>query len=63
MRLGVGVVLLDYTKGILERFEASKRFLELNPDWVGKLNYVQIARPKRAEHRRVPVAGRARALP
>ena len=48
VRLGVGVDRLDYTKGILERFAGIERFLELNPDWVGKLSFVQIAAPSRA---------------
>ena len=31
--LGVGVDRIDYTKGILERFHAVERLLELEPDW------------------------------
>ena len=48
VRMGIGVDRLDYTKGILERFSAIERFLELNPDWVGRLSFVQIAAPSRA---------------
>ncbi len=46
--LGVGVDRLDYTKGILERFAAIERFLELEPAWIGRLCFVQIAAPSRS---------------
>lgn len=46
-RLGVGVDRLDYTKGIVERFRAIERLLELNPDWIGRFSFVQIAAPTR----------------
>jgi trehalose 6-phosphate synthase len=45
--LGIGVERLDYTKGILERFRAVGRLLELEPQWVGKFTFVQIAAPTR----------------
>lgn len=45
--LGVGVDRLDYTKGIIERFSAVERFLELNPEWRGRFTFVQIAAPTR----------------
>ncbi len=32
----------DYTKGVIERFHAIDRFLDLNPQWRGKVNFVQI---------------------
>ncbi|HEX4942995.1 MAG TPA: trehalose-6-phosphate synthase [Usitatibacteraceae bacterium] len=48
VRLGVGVDRLDYTKGILERFAAIERFLEMEPAWIGKLSFVQIAAPSRS---------------
>ncbi len=48
MRLGVGVDRLDYTKGILERFAAVERLLELQPEWVGRFAFVQIAAPSRS---------------
>lgn len=48
VRMGVGVDRLDYTKGILERFAAIERLLELEPQWIGKLAFVQIAAPSRA---------------
>ncbi len=46
-KLGVGVDRLDYTKGILERLRAIERLLELNPDWIGRFTFVQIAAPTR----------------
>ncbi len=48
-RVGVGVERLDYTKGILERFLAIERLLELQPEWVGKFSFVQIAAPSRSK--------------
>src|SRR5258706_9050643 len=45
--IGVGVDRMDYTKGILERFLAVERFLELEPEWIGKFVFVQIAAPSR----------------
>lgn len=49
IRLGVGVDRLDYTKGIVERFLAVERFLELNPKWVGRFTFIQIAAPSRSK--------------
>ena len=48
VRLGIGVDRLDYTKGILERFAAVERLLELQPEWIGRFAFVQIAAPSRA---------------
>jgi trehalose 6-phosphate synthase len=48
VRLGVGVDRLDYTKGILERFAAIERLLELEPHWIGRFAFVQIAAPSRS---------------
>ena len=47
-KLGVGVDRLDYTKGIMERFRAIRRLLEINPDWIGRFSFVQIAAPSRS---------------
>ncbi|MBI4743075.1 MAG: trehalose-6-phosphate synthase [Betaproteobacteria bacterium] len=47
-RLGTGVDRLDYTKGIVERFRAIERLLELKPEWVGRFSFVQIAAPTRS---------------
>ena len=46
--LGIGVDRLDYTKGIVERFQAVERMLELEPALVGKFTFVQIAAPTRS---------------
>jgi trehalose 6-phosphate synthase len=45
--LGIGVERLDYTKGIEERLRAVERLLELEPEWVGKFSFIQIAAPTR----------------
>jgi trehalose 6-phosphate synthase len=47
VRLGVGVDRLDYTKGILERFSAIERLLELEPRWIGQFSFLQAAAPSR----------------
>ena len=54
VQLGVGVDRLDYTKGILERFAAIERLLELEPRWIGKFSFLQVAAPSRVVDRRVP---------
>ncbi len=46
--IGIGVDRLDYTKGILERFMAVERLLELYPKWIGKFTLIQIAAPSRS---------------
>ncbi|MGA8051542.1 MAG: trehalose-6-phosphate synthase [Burkholderiales bacterium] len=48
VRIGVGVDRLDYTKGILERFMAVERLLELEPYWIGRFSFVQAAAPSRS---------------
>ena len=48
VRLGVGVDRLDYTKGILERFAAIERLLEIEPRWIGHISFLQIAAPSRS---------------
>src|SRR5438093_365596 len=45
--LGLGVDRLDYTKGIEERLRAVERLLEMEPQWVGRFTFVQIAAPTR----------------
>ena len=47
--LAVGVDRFDYTKGILERLQAIRAFLEQNPGWVGRLSFIQIAAPTRSK--------------
>jgi trehalose 6-phosphate synthase len=54
--LGLGVDRLDYTKGMVSRFEAIARFLEKYPEYQGRFGFVQIAVPSRtqiADYRRV----------
>jgi trehalose 6-phosphate synthase len=46
--LGVGVDRCDYTKGILERFSAVERMLELHPELIRRFVFVQIAAPSRS---------------
>jgi trehalose-6-phosphate synthase len=48
-RVGIGVERLDYTKGILERFLAVERLLDLEPQWIGRFSFVQIAAPSRSK--------------
>ncbi len=48
VQIGVGVDRLDYTKGILERFMAVERMLELYPNLQGKFTFIQIAAPTRS---------------
>ena len=45
----IGVDRLDYTKGLVERFEGYARFLEENPDWQHRAFLLQIAPPSRGE--------------
>ena len=46
--LGIGVDRLDYTKGIVERFQAVETMLELHPSMIGRFTFVQIAAPSRS---------------
>ncbi|MES2535732.1 MAG: trehalose-6-phosphate synthase [Pseudomonadota bacterium] len=46
--LALGVDRLDYTKGILERFQAVERMLEVEPSMIGRFTLVQIAAPSRS---------------
>ena len=45
----IGVDRLDYSKGLVERFEGYRRFLEENPDWIHRVYLLQIAPPSRGE--------------
>jgi trehalose 6-phosphate synthase len=42
-RLIVGVDRLDYSKGLLERFQAYRQFLEMFPEQIGQVTFLQIA--------------------
>ncbi|HEU4621307.1 MAG TPA: trehalose-6-phosphate synthase [Burkholderiaceae bacterium] len=46
--IALGVDRLDYTKGIVERFNGVERMLEKHPDLIGKFTLVQIAAPSRS---------------
>ena len=46
-RIILGVDRLDYTKGILQRLEAYDTFLARNPEWHGRVCFVQIQVPSR----------------
>jgi trehalose-6-phosphate synthase len=48
IKIGIGVDRFDYTKGILERFMAIERLLELYPKYIGKFTFIQIAAPTRS---------------
>lgn len=48
MKLAVGVERLDYTKGIVERFQGLEAFFNKYPDWIGKLTFIEIAAPSRS---------------
>lgn len=40
--LGVGVDRIDYTKGLVEKFEAIERFLGKYPEYHGQFSYIQV---------------------
>jgi len=40
--LAVGIDRMDYTKGIMERFDAVDRFLEKYPEFIGRFVFLQI---------------------
>lgn len=46
--IGVGVDRMDYTKGIVERFLAIERFLDLWPEYVGRFTFVELGAPSRS---------------
>ena len=45
----IGVDRLDYTKGLVQRFEGYGQFLEEHPDWQHRAFLLQIAPPSRGE--------------
>jgi trehalose-6-phosphate synthase len=47
-RIALGVDRLDYTKGIVERFQAVDRLLEMHPELIGRFTLLQIAAPSRS---------------
>lgn len=46
--LVVGVDRLDYTKGLPQRLDGYRRFLEAHPDWLGRMTYLQVTPQSRA---------------
>jgi len=49
--LAVGAERLDYTKGILQRFQGLEAFFIRHPEWIGRLSFIEIAAPSRAHLR------------
>jgi trehalose 6-phosphate synthase len=45
----IGVDRLDYSKGLPQRFEAFQSLLDMHPDLLGKVSFMQIAPPSRAD--------------
>src|SRR6266516_4720065 len=45
----IGVDRLDYSKGIGHRLSAFELFLQRQPQWLGKVTYLQIATKSRTE--------------
>jgi trehalose 6-phosphate synthase len=45
----IGVDRLDYSKGIANRLSAFELFLQTQPQWLGKVTYLQIATRSRSE--------------
>jgi trehalose 6-phosphate synthase len=45
----IGVDRLDYSKGIANRLSAFELFLQKQPEWLGKVTYLQIATKSRSE--------------
>lgn len=49
VRIGVGVERWDFTKGILERFQAVETLFDKHPQWRGRLTFLQVAAPSRSK--------------
>lgn len=47
-QLGAAIERLDYSKGIPHRLRGLEFFFERNPEWLGRLSFVQIAAPSRS---------------
>jgi hypothetical protein len=47
----IGVDRLDHSKGLVQRLEAFEIFLDRNPEWHGKVTYLQITPKNRSEFR------------
>ncbi|UCH44676.1 MAG: bifunctional alpha,alpha-trehalose-phosphate synthase (UDP-forming)/trehalose-phosphatase [Nitrospiraceae bacterium] len=46
-KIGIGVDRLEYTKGLIKRFQALDLFFERHPEYMGKFTFIQIAVPTR----------------
>jgi len=51
VRIAVGVERLDYTKGIVQRFQGLESLFSKHPEWIGRLTFVEIAAPSRTDLR------------
>ncbi len=49
VRIGVGIERFDYTKGIIDRFQAIREFLTSYPEWLGNVIFIQAAAPTRSK--------------
>lgn len=47
-KLILGIDRFDYTKGLIERLRAVEQLLTAQPEWIGRLRFVQIAAPTRS---------------
>ncbi len=45
--IGLGVDRVDYSKGIIEKFEGLELFFEKKPEYIKKVSFIQIAVPTR----------------
>ena len=50
--MAMGVDRIDYTKGIVERLQAVKRFLEKYPEYVGQFTFIELGAPSRTHIKR-----------
>jgi trehalose 6-phosphate synthase len=57
--MAIGVDRLDYSKGLAQRMDAFERFLEVYPDWRGKVTYLQITPKSRSEIQEYAAMARA----
>jgi len=49
VKLIIGVDRLDYIKGVPQKLHTLQYFLETHPEWVGKVQLIQIAVPSRQD--------------
>ena len=48
IHLGLGVERWDFTKGIVERFQALELYFEQHPEQIGRMSFLQVAAPSRS---------------